>query len=86
MVIKESKGDLLHEGEWRMGLIHGRMPLAIVRCPSCGHRFPIVHHKIAADGTVTPELMCPSCNFKDKVTLEGWFEAVAAVEAAHGGK
>lgn len=42
-------------------------------CPN-GHTASLADHEIAADGTVSPSLVCPHerCDFHDFVRLEGW--------------
>lgn len=46
---------------------------ASVTC-SNGHTATLTDHEIAADGTVTPSLVCPydGCDFHEMVVLEGW--------------
>lgn len=41
-------------------------------CPACGQAKALVPHKIYADGTVLPSVVCgaKSCEFHDYVTLE----------------
>ena len=51
---------------------------ANLSCPTCGRPLSISHHEIAADGTVSPSLVCPwsiggiQCGFHDHVKLDGW--------------
>ena len=49
---------------------------ANVSCPECGITASLSRHTIAADGKVTPSLVCPygGCSFHDHVVLEGWTE------------
>lgn len=56
---------------------------ARVACPDCGQSAPIWYHDIAADGTVTPSLICPmdGCSWHVFVTLLGWAAAVVELEA-----
>ncbi len=46
---------------------------AMIVCPKCGCEAPL-DHEIAADGTITPSLVCPyePCDFHDWGRLEGW--------------
>lgn len=56
------------KGSWRR---FGRAAVVIC-CQGCGFvaRLP---HEVAADGTVTPSVVCPKpCGFHDMVKLEGW--------------
>lgn len=41
---------------------------------SRGHSVSLRGHSIAADGTVSPSVVClaPGCDFHDFVRLEGW--------------
>lgn len=45
--------------------------LVIVTCPN-GHMAGLDDHEVADDGTVTPSLECPSCDFHDSVKLIGY--------------
>lgn len=59
-------------GTWRPITI-GAATSAFFRCPKCptyGSFFGT--HEIAADGTVTPSVACPNCDFHDSLFLEGW--------------
>lgn len=44
-----------------------------VACPTC-KAWATLDHDVAADGTVTPSLICPyqPCTFHDMVKLEDW--------------
>lgn len=43
-----------------------------IRCPKCSYAAAL-DHEIAADGTVTPSVECPSgCGFHDAVKLADW--------------
>lgn len=47
---------------------------AVFRCPS-SHTGSLTHsHQIAADGTVTPSVICTSCGFHENLKLVGWAE------------
>lgn len=52
-----------------------------VSCPVCQklHMLPLVavggeelFHAIAADGTVSPSVICTRCDWHDRIRLEGW--------------
>lgn len=59
-------------GWWPLETPTGRS--AVVRCPECGTCATLTGHAIAADGTVTPSLACPTegCTFHVYAVLEGW--------------
>jgi hypothetical protein len=42
-----------------------------VHCPGCGSGY-FLDHDVKSDGTVTPSLDCPSCEFHEFVRLEGY--------------
>ncbi len=48
-------------------------PKVLVSCDK-GHIGSLADHAIAADGTVTPSLVCPDggCDFHEHVRLVGW--------------
>jgi DNA-directed RNA polymerase subunit RPC12/RpoP len=49
---------------------------AAMTCPTCGHMFSLLNHSIAADGSVTPSVVCPwSCGFHVFVRLNEWSAA-----------
>lgn len=48
----------------------GDKTVYIVKCPGCGREYPL-DHEVAADGTVTPSVECPTCPFHDNVRLGG---------------
>ncbi len=61
-------------GEWiRIRDSEIPRPTARVGCPTCGQSSAL-DHEIAADGTVTPSLVCArsGCKFHDHVKLVGW--------------
>ena len=47
---------------------------AMVNCRDCGKTASLSDHTIAANGEVTPSLVCPTdgCSFHEFVTLVGW--------------
>lgn len=65
---------LSEPGCWKGGIRPEKKRTALVSCPKCGEIVSIGNHKIAADGTVKPSLVCPfnGCDFHDFIVLEGW--------------
>lgn len=62
------------KGEW-LPITHpvSGKKSAVVCCPGCGKPGSLMDHQIAADGTVSPSLICPrECGFHDTVKLGGW--------------
>ena len=57
---------------WRTVHLDGRPQQAV--CCANGHAAFLDDHEIAADGTVSPSLVCPEdgCDFHEFVKLEGW--------------
>lgn len=53
-------------------------PYVSIRCPTCGQSATLRHpnggHTIAADGTVTPSVVCPypPCTWHEWVRLGDW--------------
>ncbi len=47
---------------------------ACVTCPNCGNPMSLKEHTIAANGAVSPSLVCPTegCQFHEFVILEEW--------------
>ena len=44
-----------------------------LRCPGCGILAAMTRHDIAADGAVTPSILCPeSCGYHVHGKLDGW--------------
>jgi hypothetical protein len=80
LIVPKSINGAGRPGTWRPCI--GRASViwkAILVCPDCGYEAPIgPHHEIADDGTLTPELACPtpSCGFEKRVKLEGWVPRV----------
>ncbi len=56
---------------------------ALVKCPR-GHIASLSEHTIAADGTVSPSLVCPrwGCDFHENVVLLGWAQSGTAAPGA----
>lgn len=70
---RDTTGDF-PKGRWR-SIKRDGVRIASFSCPKCGDRGGLGHgtnHKIAADGAVTPSVMCDRCDFHDFVKLEGW--------------
>jgi hypothetical protein len=66
------KGDDQAPGTWRHGTSDGS-PTAFFRCPQCPTLGALAGtHDIAADGTVTPSVVCPNCSFHEWIKLDGW--------------
>jgi hypothetical protein len=59
-------------GTWRPGTSDGE-PTAFFHCPMC-LTVGSLHgtHEIAADGKVTPSVVCPNCEFHEWISLVGW--------------
>ncbi len=47
---------------------------AIIACPECGFESSIRTHEVAADGTISPSLVCPAsgCSWHVWGRLDGW--------------
>ena len=60
-------------GTWSPIPRTGKARTAFFRCPSCQNIAPL-EHEIAADGAVTPPVVCPyeGCEFHEFIRLEGW--------------
>lgn len=43
-----------------------------VGCPGCQRALALPAHQIAADGTVTPAVECPECEFANLIKLRGY--------------
>lgn len=41
-------------------------------CLECGTFGVLEEHEIAADGTVSPSVVCPNCSFHQHIKLDGW--------------
>ncbi len=60
------------EGEWTERHTNGERT-ARIRCPGCGEFGSLENHEIAADGSVSPSVVCPTdCGFHELVKLENW--------------
>lgn len=63
-----------HAGRWWPVRTQGHL-IAGMSCPECGRTGVLEppDHTIAADGAVTPSVVCPyECGFHEHVRLEGW--------------
>lgn len=59
-------------GTWK-GLKTPEARSASFSCPTCGKLGTLSDHQIAADGTVTPSVVCSyDCGFHEWIMLEGW--------------
>jgi len=65
--------DEVPGGGWHHVILDGK-PTAVAYCPKCGKKGYLDEHTIAADGTVSPSLVCPHqpCDFHDNVQLMGY--------------
>jgi len=62
--------------EWARRVIDGKVT-AEIACPSCGGFGSLANHEIAADGTISPSLVCPwskelGCTFHEHGWLKDW--------------
>ena len=76
MQIKRAAPDdiwLDQRGRWRPAVRDGERT-ANLSCPLCGAVASLSQHAIAADGAVSPSVVCPSdiCAFHEFVTLTDW--------------
>lgn len=68
--------DEFEKGTWFRTLLDETGQKTVwFRCAN-GHYGTLGNHDIAADGTVTPSVVCPEqgCVFHDTVKLEGWMD------------
>ena len=72
--LEERRHLVLPPGKYAPLMADGKLT-ARVACPLCGLT-AILDHEIAADGTVTPSLLCSQagCGFHEMVVLEAWAE------------
>ena len=47
--------------------------IVLFTCPNCG-TIGTFDHEIAPDGTVTPSVVCPDCEFHEWLKLDDWGE------------
>lgn len=67
-----STGAFPAPGTWRSGICDG-VRTAFFRCPKCDTYGALAGtHDIAWDGTVTPSMVCPNCDFHEWIKLDGW--------------
>jgi len=60
------------KGEWSPRVVGGKRT-AQLACPKCGDSGSLCTHEIAADGSVTPSVMCNACDYHESgLRLEGW--------------
>lgn len=68
----------VHEpGTWKGLLVPdgqgGYVRKASFTCPACGGIASLSNHEIAANGAVSPSVVCPfGCEFHEFILLEGW--------------
>ncbi len=67
------KGTIAHEPlTWALLHIGGGGKSATFSCPK-GHWGTLEDHTIAADGTVSPSVLCMrDCDFHEYIVLDGW--------------
>lgn len=72
MFVAKQNNDRYTPGTWRGVTFDGKR-FAGLTCPN-GHAGDLSDHTIAADGTVSPSVVCPEagCGFHENVKLEGW--------------
>lgn len=63
-------------GTWKglkQDATHKGIRAATFTCPN-GHTCTLLDHNIAADGVVSPSVVCPyeHCDFHEYIQLEGW--------------
>jgi hypothetical protein len=84
------KGEMFQRGTWRKALSDGHSVVNLC-CPQCGAYGqllgPDASHQVAADGTVSPSVLC-DCGWHEMVRLdldpgEGRLLASNAPEAVH---
>jgi hypothetical protein len=70
MIEFQRDDELASPGRWQL-MADGS---ATITCPKCGSFGSLAGHSIAADGKVTPSLVCPwpPCTFHDWGRLNGW--------------
>ncbi|MBU2118771.1 MAG: hypothetical protein KJ954_14380 [Alphaproteobacteria bacterium] len=66
--------DEIPRGHWHGARLEDGRRACIISCPGCGNYGSLSGHSIAADGTVTPSVVCtvPGCGFHEWIKLEGW--------------
>ena len=70
--IPQSRFEQPTTGMWSPRTRDGKKT-AQLSCPKCGDAASLCDHKIAADGTVTPSVMCNVCDYHESgLRLEGW--------------
>lgn len=72
---KKARGDrkIPRAGEWCFVISYSKKREPAIGCPNCGCHARL-DHEIAADGTITPSIVCPfkDCDFHNWGVLEGW--------------
>lgn len=71
--IARAVGRIPEKAEWAP-LKVGDTHTAWLACPKCGQRGTLEDHEIAADGSVTPSVMCnDGCDYHESgLLLVGW--------------
>lgn len=67
-------GEWPLRGRWRAIRDDKRARTAAICCPTCGGVGALHRHTIAADGSVSPQVICSidGCSFVRLIKLEGW--------------
>lgn len=62
------------KGTWHGGKKSTGVRTALLSCPDCGKIGSLGDHKIAANGAVSPSVVCPTegCRFHEWIILDGW--------------
>ena len=72
MLIPKAGDKFPATGTWSPRVVAGKRT-AQLSCPNCGDSGSLCTHEIAADGTVTPSVMCNACDYHESgLKLEGW--------------
>jgi hypothetical protein len=79
-VIALPAADGFAPGTWRFWVFGpARILGAAVTCPQCRRAFSIGGgqvfgscHTVAADGTISPSVVCPGCGWHVMAKLDGW--------------
>ena len=81
MLVVKQDNDKSVASSWK-GVIRDGVRTAGMTCPN-GHTASLSGHAIAADGKVSPSVVCPhnGCDFHEYVQLEGWSEKGVSVPA-----
>ena len=62
---------IVGNGRWR-AIVLDNVLTAEISCPGCGRCGRLSDHAIAADGIVSPSVVCTACPFHAWIKLVGW--------------